>query len=158
MRKSAGFNTVELMTILSIAGVLSSIAIPSLAGYLHGYRLKTAAREIAFAMHQARFNAVSKKSRYGMFFDEKSIPGNYTIFKDANNNGKFDSDDIIETKNRYLPDMIKLTSNFSRDTVIFAGNGTLVSRGGTVLLENYNKKKYKIVVSTIIGRIRIEKL
>jgi prepilin-type N-terminal cleavage/methylation domain-containing protein len=80
MRKKSGFTLLELMTVIGIMAVLSTIAIPNFLGWLPKYKLGSAARDILSAMQYARLVAVKDNVDVRVNFDTDN--NNFLIFRD----------------------------------------------------------------------------
>lgn len=56
-----GFNVMELMVVLFVAGILLSVGVPSFNGFVANGRMSTAANELASTLHTARTEAVKRR-------------------------------------------------------------------------------------------------
>lgn len=63
-RNVGGFTLVEVLTAISLVGVISAIAATNFNSFLPGYRARGAAMQIAGDMNQARLAAVKEGRRY----------------------------------------------------------------------------------------------
>ena len=62
MRTQRGFNLIELMVVLTIAGILLGIGIPSFRGFTASQRVKNTAFDFAAALLLARSEAVKRNA------------------------------------------------------------------------------------------------
>lgn len=72
-KAEAGFSLMEIMVVLAIIAVLSSISMPALRGFAATRRLKTSARAIADTLGFARDMAITENNTHLVVFD---IDGN----------------------------------------------------------------------------------
>lgn len=61
-RKQAGFNLLELMTVLFVAGILMTVGIPAFNGFVANNRMSTAANDLAITLHMARTEALKRRA------------------------------------------------------------------------------------------------
>lgn len=69
LRKNAGFSLTELMVIIGIIGIMATIAIPNIIGWLPKYRMGTAARDILGTLEFARLTAVKRNATTAVTLD-----------------------------------------------------------------------------------------
>ncbi len=60
-RHSRGFNLLELMVVLTIAGILLGIGIPSFAEFIRNSRMTSAANDVLSGMYAARTEAIKRR-------------------------------------------------------------------------------------------------
>lgn len=60
MRKNKGFTLVELVVTVAIVGLLITLSMPKIKEWLHGYRLKGAARDLYGNLQLAKMTAVKE--------------------------------------------------------------------------------------------------
>jgi Tfp pilus assembly protein FimT len=63
-RGTEGFTLVEVLTMLSLAGIVGAIAATNFNSYMPSYRVRGAALEIAGDMNQARLSAIKEGRAY----------------------------------------------------------------------------------------------
>jgi prepilin-type N-terminal cleavage/methylation domain-containing protein len=98
-RKESGFTMPEIFVTLAIAATLAAIAVPSFSGWLPGYRLKSAARDLYSNFQLTKLSAVRTGSRWAIVFDPGVTPGRYYICSDPGANGNWEGlagDDRVE--------------------------------------------------------------
>lgn len=78
--KPRGFTLMELVTTLSILGILSLIAVPAFSSWLPEYRLKSAVRDLYSNMQLARMLSIKNNGQYKVIFNTEGS-GSYSIVK-----------------------------------------------------------------------------
>jgi prepilin-type N-terminal cleavage/methylation domain-containing protein len=68
-RFMAGFTTLELLVVIAILGISASLAIPGFSNWLHGYRLKGAARDLYSNLHFAKSWAIRDRGEWAVEFN-----------------------------------------------------------------------------------------
>lgn len=144
-----GFTLTEALIVIALLAILASIAIPDLSAWLPRYRLREAARGLAFDMQLARMKSVSTNVPYGV-----AITGaGWTLFKDVNSNGIDDAGDITERAQQFPSGITVSANTFAGGTAIFAPRGT--SNGGTVTLVNSQGQTHTVDVLLATGRVAV---
>jgi len=67
-RPDAGFTLIEIMTVVLIIGIMVAVAIPLIANYIHSYRIRGAASQVAAAIQAARSKAIMTNTNLGVSF------------------------------------------------------------------------------------------
>ncbi len=65
-RRAAGFTLIELMIVVSVAGVLAMAALPSYNQFVRNQRVKTASFEVFSSLVQARSEAITRNASVTM--------------------------------------------------------------------------------------------
>jgi len=116
---NAGMTYVELIVVLSIFSVLSSVAIYNYGDFQSSVDIKNLASDIALQIVKAQKDSLSGllppqeiktnwKPSYGVYFDlSKEETKSFVYFVDANNSGTFDGvdehlNDVLISKGSYL--------------------------------------------------------
>ena len=89
MRRSGGFSLLELTLALSMAMVLSIIAVPAMLATVASFQLRGVATELSGAMGYARMKAVHDNRSYALRV--AGMNGRSTVYLDENHNGALDS-------------------------------------------------------------------
>jgi prepilin-type N-terminal cleavage/methylation domain-containing protein len=85
--RSRGFNLVELMAVLALAGILLIITLPTLASMRTEGRVAAGAREIAMTFHALRWKSVARNSNHGLLFERLENGWAWFEVRDGNGNG-----------------------------------------------------------------------
>jgi len=144
--KRRGFSLVELMIVIALIGILTSIAIPSWNRYRQNADLKTAARGIAGDVFNMKQRAVSEQTRYRIIFDLANH--RYQLIKGSTGN------DVIQTRDlsEYGPGITLTKTTFTNDTVNFFTRGT--TDWGTVSLKNSRESTATVTLNPV-GRTHV---
>ena len=73
MRKDTGFSLLELMVVIGIIAILSTIAIPGIIQWLPKHRIGNAALDVKSTLEFARSNAIKTNSAVIVAFDNDSL-------------------------------------------------------------------------------------
>ena len=95
VRSRAGFSLIEILIVISIIGILSTIALPAYFAGMPHRRLKSASRDIYGVMQQARLKAVREN------WDTTLIFGTDFYYIDEDSDGVHDSDEKRIDLSRY---------------------------------------------------------
>ena len=144
-----GFSIGELMTVVSLIGVLTAVGIPSFLSFQPSMRLNGAAREVLSRLNWARANAVQNNNTSTVtFLSDHS----FQIFNDANNNGLADANETATVNLQTNYSDVTLTVSGASSTPTFNGRGT-ASTDTTVTISNPSGSKTVAVSPT--GNVKI---
>lgn len=117
-----GFTLVELLITIVVAGIILSVAVPQLNGYIHQNRFNGAVMDVLGAMRQARSTAVEKNANivfkvdlddrsYQAFLDNGagSVDGDMNGVPDSAKNNQLDFGEEVVLSG-ILPDGVKFVS------------------------------------------------
>lgn len=101
----SGFTAIELMVVLSIMAILTTVAVPGFQGVIDSYRVRQATEDLVATIYLARTEAIK---RGGEVLLRKSTPAGcagsssiaqwecgWIVFVDLNNNNLLDSNETI---------------------------------------------------------------
>ena len=151
-RLPGGFTLLELLVVLTIAGLLAALVPPLYAKAVPGARLKTAARDFAIALREARGSAISRGSQVDLRLLVE--PPSYTLGSAADVQLPRD---VIVTAYDYLTaahtSLADINTLGDEAVVIrFFPDGS--SNGAVIKLAN-GATAYRVDVSWMLGDIRI---
>jgi prepilin-type N-terminal cleavage/methylation domain-containing protein len=159
IKQNKGMTYVELIVVLSIFAVLSSVVVFNYGAFQDRVDIKNLASDIALQVVQAQKSALAGslpilggydstwKPSYGVYFDTTSAPNKkqFIYFADLTNFGTYDSNEILNTisitKNNYISNLSvypggrtinDLTITFSRPD-----SGAILYSGGAPLTVSY---------------------
>ncbi len=62
LKKQDGFNLLELMVVLLVAGILMTVGVPAFNGVIDNSRMSTAANDVVLTLHVARTEAIKRRA------------------------------------------------------------------------------------------------
>ncbi|MGH7928549.1 MAG: GspH/FimT family pseudopilin [Candidatus Binatia bacterium] len=136
---SAGFTVGEMMTAISVLGILVAIGMPAFTRTLPGLRLTDAARQVATELQHVRMKAIAQG-----IAQQISFSGSSYVLQRCNGTCTNESGNIA------LPEGITVTASA---TPQFQARGT-VTLATTITLSNGTGQKF-VCVKTI-GRVNIQ--
>ncbi|MCK5126589.1 MAG: GspH/FimT family pseudopilin [candidate division Zixibacteria bacterium] len=131
-----GITLIELMVIVTIIGIVSTMAFPQFTTTINRLKFKGAARDVVSTMRLARSNAITHKQPVGVHFDGDLLT--MTMFVDIVNptNGAFESGDSVLTVDSLSDSFAAISTSFGATSVVYRPNGTATATG-TVNMVNY---------------------
>lgn len=135
--KDPGFSLLELLTAITLLGLLLAIALPDWGSLISTYRLNAAARQIHTDLQRAKMRAVMENTTFKIV--SSAANSSYTFQRE---------DTVLETKP--LPAGIGFVADSTRS---FTSRGTATS--GRIQLCNFSKDQRTDVVVNGVGRMRI---
>lgn len=150
----SGFTLIELIVVLVIVGLISSLAIPRMFNSIIHAELKNAARQTITLLTKAREEAYYKKKNRWVFFDmdNKKVT---VLEKDALEIGKLKT--VIGLEYNF-PEGISIQMNSSeglqkKTQLWFSPVGS--SSGGIVFVRDKQRRQYRIQVDVVTGAAQI---
>jgi prepilin-type N-terminal cleavage/methylation domain-containing protein len=146
MRKNTGFSLLELMVVIGIIAILSTIAVPGIIGWLPKHRVGSAARDVKSTLEFARSNAIKTNRDVRVEFDFDSETATLTVIEVV--------DPIVPVENtlrtRQLPGDVRLQDKGLGTPVTFNGHG-FCSESGQVDVENRTNTALRRSINLTIG-------
>jgi type IV fimbrial biogenesis protein FimT len=148
--KKNGFTLLELLIVIAIMAIVSTIAVPRVTYYMAERRLNGAARMVMSDLMMARQKAVTQNNRFKVFFNTNNH--GYTILDDDNGDGTASTGEAVEAKDIH-PEYYDVTFSASANPV-FSPRGTAF--GATVTLNSSKTGGYRCVMVHLTGRVKID--
>ena len=145
----SGFSVGELMTVVSLIGIVSAVGIPSFLSFQPSMRLNGAAREVLSRLNWARASAVQNNNTSVVtFLNDHS----FQIFNDVNGNGSADANETTTVNLQSDYSDVSFTVSGSSSMPTFNGRGTATA-DTTVTISNPSGSKTVEVSPTGIVKI-----
>lgn len=143
-----GFTLLELIVVVAIIGIMTSVGLASLSSSRRQIALKTAQDEVTSAIKLAQSYALQGKipssgdiaCAYGFEFLDNDINSEYQIFYYRKVGGICDTSDKREIERNNLKNGVSLTSPFSSSSVYFnMPSADMIPNSGIVLTLDSSK-------------------
>jgi prepilin-type N-terminal cleavage/methylation domain-containing protein len=147
MRQDRGFSLLEMMVVIGIIAILSTIAIPSFFQWLPKHRIGSAARDVKSTLEFARSNAIKTNADVTVNFDE------------ANERLTVVDAGAITLRTRQMPGDVYLKDDEDDglgNSVTFNGHGFSDESGGVVVENTKDDTLSRIINLTSGGNASIQ--
>lgn len=167
MIKIKGFNLIELMVTISVAGILLTIGAPSLKKTIQKNKMSALHNELLSSLNFVRSTAITRGSWATLCNADETLSGcgpagvlwsnGWLVFHDRNNNGTVDNDDEILSIKSDIPKGLKVLS--SRNRVSYGSGGYAIGFTGNITFcdTRGDDGKSGMIISNM-GRIRLANL
>jgi len=145
VKSERGFTVIELIFVIAIVGLLTSLAVFSTVKWIHEIKVRNFAEELFLDLELAKNLALTKGNSTVVF---KSYNGHhyYFIYAPAG----------FEVKRKRIPEEISVNVTENLPEIVFKHNG-IPEKGGHIDIKNYGKH-YQIKFNHISGRICLEEM
>ncbi len=137
-----GFTLFELMMLVSVISIVTTMAVPQLRQSMADYRLVSCANLVAIELNSGRAMAISRASVHQVTLDTVNNTIQITDLNDANNAPRME---------KFLDPGITFSS-VPNPTILFYGRG--LARGETIEIQNEYGNSKSITV-TASGKVTI---
>ena len=135
MKKAqSGFTLLELMLVVTIAGVLLGFGVPAMGNFFRNARITGAANDVMAALHFTRSEAIKRRVPVTLctsadplnanpVCDASALLTGWVAFVDPNQNGQRDAAEVVLLQHEPMPDTITARSSASPFRVTYLLNG-----------------------------------
>jgi type IV fimbrial biogenesis protein FimT len=159
-----GFTLIELMIVISLVGILTSLALPSFESFLRKRQMVGSSDLLYTSLYLARSEAVKRNSTVTICksSDAATCGGSWSdgwlMFEDNNSDGSLDGAEVVITAGSPPPDYQLIWAPFgAKNYIRFYKNGMTSSHNGTFKLCPYDQdSRYaSAVIVSKTARIRV---
>jgi type IV fimbrial biogenesis protein FimT len=160
-----GFSIVELMVIVSIAGVLLAIGVPSFMTMIQNHKLTVATNALFSAVNLARSEAIHRGARVDLVpaGDGSNWQNGWLVFVDKDNDQRPDTDETVIFSYPEVDADMRIAATFTDSKVkylAFTGSGRTRTNASSQTSQSGNwrldigKQSRKVVIN-FLGRPRV---
>lgn len=158
--KHAGYTLIELLTALSVAGILGGLVLPTSVSMVQQYRLRTAAWDLFHSINTARATAIIRDRRVTLTAPSGHWHDGAEIFIDNNSSGeRDDGEELLRQVSPHQRVVIK-GNYWLKDYISFMPDGSARAISGAFQVGTVTvchpevARRYDLVIS-VGGRLRL---
>jgi type IV fimbrial biogenesis protein FimT len=148
-----GFSFIEVLVVMVIIGIMSTIAVPNLSTMMKSYRLKSAADDLASTLQLARMTAISQNAHSVITFNIANQT--YSVFSDNGEGGGTINDGTqsgseptiktIDVRNEYSNEVTMNTPSFGVSN--FFNSQGMCNSGGSIVFQNTSGESRQVQIA-----------
>lgn len=146
VRTARGFSLIELIIVIALIGILSTVALFAWQSFRDNSNLRTAARDIATDIATSKQRAVTEGIRYRLTFSAGGT--SYTIAADPFTTS------LTKSFADIGPGLSIVSTTFTSGQLTLLSRGTLSGLGGRVVLGNSRGSQATVTVN-VTGRVHV---
>jgi prepilin-type N-terminal cleavage/methylation domain-containing protein len=150
-----GVTLIELIIVMVIIAIGAALMVPNIGGWMHHYRLRSAARDVVSVMRTAQIKAVSHNLPYGVAFDTGAQE--FQLYRDSGGLQPDGASNGFPTGVTFNIVSFPVDGTLNKHFVSFFPDST-ASDDGTIVLTNKTKgvqRTRTVQVSKSTGRIKL---
>lgn len=138
-RFSRGFNLLELLVVLAIAGVLAALAGPAMGTFIQSNRLTAATNDFIGALNLARSEALRRGTNAGVCKSDNGSSctntgtwsSGWLVFLDGDNNGPWTASDSLVRAHEALASGTAINVSAGPDAILYNRQGLVPAATGS---------------------------
>lgn len=146
MKKAqSGFTLLELMLVVTIAGLLLGFGVPAMGNFFRNARITGAANDVMGGLHFARSEAIKRRVPVTLctsadplnndpVCDPSALLTGWVAFVDPNQNGQRDAAEVVLLQHEPMPDTITARSSANPFQVTYLINGFALNANAAQLV------------------------
>jgi type IV fimbrial biogenesis protein FimT len=160
-----GFTLIELMMVLTIAGVLAALAAPAMNTFIQSNRLATTTNDFIAALNLARSEALKRGTNAGICKSDNGSTctatgtwsSGWIVFVDGDNSGAgaWTASDSLVRAHESLATGTAITGS---DAILYNRQGQALNAPALYIVCNSNTRKSRIVNIGVAGRASISEV
>lgn len=142
--RTDGFTLLELMVVLTVAGLLLGIGVPAMGDFIRNARITGAANDVMAALHFARSEAIKRRQPVSLCSSANSQVAEPTcaatsqllgwiVFVDTNQSGSRDAGEAVLLQREALPATITAQASANPLSVTYLDNGFALNAAASQL-------------------------
>ena len=147
IKKYQGVTLIELLTVISIVGILTAVGVPTVSHFLPGIQLNGSARVLSANLREAQERTITEQKQHLIRFSTAS-PFYYELIRVDGGN-----EELIKKINLSTNQTINLQPTITYNQIAFSTDGGPSSNGQITIT---NSSTNKIVSVSPAGFIKVE--
>lgn len=129
--RAGGFTVLELLVVIAIIGILSLVSMPGILNQLEVRALENTARDVQFALQQAKLQAVGTKLNHRVRFSQVGAVWRYQIERET-------ASGVWEALRPYVPKSIPARLQTTVNFPVLTGSDRGVEYSAVGMVDNFS--------------------
>lgn len=158
-----GVTLIELAVVMAIIAIMGLFLTPAIGEWLDTYRIRQAARDIVSTLQLAKMRAISTRHEYRVIFDVDNNTYKTNKGNSASGSTSWGLDDGVQPGDeiRNVPKNVDIVADaspfgFGSTAGFVEFNPNSTATNSSIYLTNTKGKRYRVIVFSSTGRIRMK--